>query len=288
MAIVLVQLFVNGLLKGGVYALLSVGLTIVYGVARILNFAHGEFVMLSMYATYFLFSYFGFNPFFSLLIVFPLMFIIGIITYRGLFSSLVDKGRTAQIFATTGLSLMLQNIALIIWRGDPRIVVIQSLNKILSFGPISASLVETLGFALATSLMVGLFLFLKYTYAGKVIRAVVDDTKGAMLVGMNVKLLYQLAVAIGFACTGAAGAILVTIYYTIPAVGDSWKFISLIAVVLGGYTSIPGTVLASIIIGLIESFSGFFFSVQLKECSYFLVFLLVLLFRPQGLFGRKQ
>ncbi len=286
MATVLAQLFVNGLLKGGVYGLLAIGLTIVYGVARILNFAHGEFVMLAMYGTFFLHSLWGISPFVGLLIIVPLFFAVGAVTYRLMFKQMVDKGAFVQIFTTTGLSMILQNVALILWRGEPRIVAMPVLNHVIKIGSLRASIVEVIGFALATVLMLVLFAFLKYSHKGKSIRAVVDQRTGAMLVGLDVNAMYQLAVSIGFACVGAAGAILVTIYYVQPAGGETWNFLAFIAVVLGGYNSLPGAVIAALLIGLIESFSGFFLTVHLKEAAYFAVFLLVLLFCPNGLFGR--
>lgn len=285
---ILVQLAVNGLLKGGVYALLAVGLTITYGVVKLVNFAHGEFIMLAMYATFFLFSSHGINPFWGLLIVVPVFFLVGQLSYRLVFGRLVETGVFAQVFTTAGLSLVLQNAALMAWRGEPRMVTMPELSKVISVGPLNASFVEVIGFAFAAVLMIALFAFFKYTYTGKAINAVVEERRGAMLVGLNVKALYQLALGIGFACIGAAGAILVTIYYAIPAVGDTWKFIAFIAVVLGGYDSLPGTVIAALLIGLIESFSGFFLAVHLKECMYFMVFLVFLLFRPSGILGRSR
>lgn len=285
---VLLQLLVNGLMKGGVYGLLALGLTIIYGVVQILNFAHGDYVMLAMYSAFFLYTLAGVSPFVGLFIIVPLFFLIGVIMYKILFKRMVGKNGYIQVFTTTGLSMIIQNVVLIFLSSNPRKISMPGLSKVLKLGSIRASLVETIGFLVAVVLMAGLFIFLQYSFTGKSIRAVIDQRRGAALVGINVNAMYQLAIAIGFGCVGAAGTILVTLYNVTPAVGQTWTTVAFIAVVLGGFSSLPGSLIAAVLIGWIEAFSGYFFSVQLKEVAYFAIFLVVLYFCPQGLFGKKR
>lgn len=284
---VYIQLFINSILKGGVYGILSIGLTIVYGVARILNFAHGEFVMLAMYSAYFIFSIFGLTTFAGVFINIPLFFIVGILAYKIVFKRITGAGGYTQIFTTLGASMIIQSIMLLLFGSTPKVVNLAGMNISLQIGPYRASLIEVFGFVLSTVMMFVLFAFLQYTHNGKSIRAVIDQRRGAMLVGINVDAMYQLAIAIGFACVGASGSIIVSMYQATPSAGETWGLLSLAIVVLGGYGSLPGSVLAAMLIGLVEAFSGFFFSTQLKEVAYFVLFLLVLFFRPRGLFGKK-
>ncbi len=285
---ILLQLVINGILRGGVYALLGIGLTIIYGVARIVNFAHGELVMCGMYATYFLFTFLHVNPFLGLLIVIPVFFGLGILLYRLIFARLIEAGHFAQVFTTNGLAIVIQNTALVALGATPLMATVPSLSRVMLLGPVRASLIDVCGFVLAAVLMAVLFLFLKYTWTGKGIRAVVDQRRGAKLVGLNVNSMYQIALGIGLACIAAAGAILVTNYYVYPGCGAMWMFVAFVAVIMGGRNSIPGTVLAALIVGLVESFSGYFIAVQLKEGMYFLAFLIFMLIRPTGIFGHAQ
>lgn len=285
---ILLQVVLNGIMRGGVYALLGLGLTITYGVVRIVNFSHGEWVMYAMYVTYSVYTLSKINPFGALFIVVPLFFVIGCLIYRLLFVRLIDAGGFTQVFMTNGLAMAMQNAALIVIGAYPVRVNVPELSKVLVFGSIRASLVDVAGFLLSGVLMIILFLFLKYTYTGKGIRAVVDDRQGAKLVGLNVDAMYQLALGIGFACIGAAGAILVTNYYAFPGCGSMYLFVAFIGVVLGGRNSIPGTVLGAMLVGLVESLSGFYIAVHLKEAMYFLMFLLFLLIRPTGMFGSTK
>lgn len=289
---VILQLFANGIMKGSVYGLLAIGLTITYGVARVLNFAHGEFVMLAMYAAFFIFDAFSIHPFISLLFMIPIFFVLGILIYKLMFRKLISSSGYVQIFTTAGLSMIIQNACLLFFSSDPRYVPITSMNKIFKIklfgGVLRLSLIDILGFTIAIILMLVLFGFLHFSFKGQCIRAVIDQRRGAMLVGLDVEAMYQLAISLGIACVGAAGCVLVTSYNVAPSVGGNWKSIAFIAVILGGYNSLPGAVIASMIIGLIESFVGFYISSQLKEVAYFIIFLVVLVLRPNGLLGTKS
>ncbi|MGI6739302.1 MAG: branched-chain amino acid ABC transporter permease [Christensenellales bacterium] len=287
-----IQLILNGIMKGGLYGLLAIGLTIIYGVCRILNFAHGEFVMLAMYMGYFSFTLLDIHPYLAVLYISPLFFGLGLVMYRVMFKRLVNQGTTTQIFTTVGLSIVVQNLALLFLKSDPRYVSMGVFNKILKFPMfgtyIRVSLLDIIGFAIAIILMLLLYLFLQYSFKGKCLRAIIDQRRGATLCGLDVDAMYKLAIAIGFTCIGAAGAVLCTGYSTTPTSGNAWKAIAFVAVILGGYNSIPGAVTAAILIAIVESFTGYYISVQLKEASYYILFLIVLVIRPLGLFGRKS
>ncbi|WHH60921.1 branched-chain amino acid ABC transporter permease [Petroclostridium sp. X23] len=281
------QLLINGILRGGVYGLLAIGLTITYGVARVLNFAHGEFVVLGMYSAYFMYMLYNIHPFVSTIFIIPIFFIFGLLMYGIMFKHLTKKSGFVQIFTTAGVSMVLQNLCQFFFSTDPRYIPMTAIRSVIRIGQLNINMSDLLGFIIAVFLMVILFTFLQYSFKGKGIRAVIDQQRGALLVGLNVDLMYRIAIALAFACIGAAGAVLATSYNTAPAVGGTWKSIAFIAVVLGGHSSLPGSLIAGLVIGLIESFVGYFGAVQLKEVAYFLLFFFVLVVKPQGLFGRK-
>ncbi len=282
----ILQLIINGVLLGGVYALISIGLTLIFGVLEIVNFAHGEFLMLAMYASYFLFQYYGIDPYLSLLIILPLFFFIGVAVQRVTIQPILNAPPLNQIFMTVGLSLVLQNLALFIWAADYHTVKTTYSGLTLKTAGLLISFPRLVAFLVAMGIMAALLIFLKKSYTGKAIRALAQERKGAMLMGINVYRTYQIAFGIGIACVGAAGAMLLPAYFVFPAVGSLFVLIAFVVVILGGYNSLVGALVGGLIIGVVESFSGFFISPHLKEAIYFLIFILILLFRPMGLFGR--
>jgi branched-chain amino acid transport system permease protein len=286
MEITILQLTINGVLLGGIYALISIGLTLIFGVLEIVNFAHGEFLMLAMYASYFLFQYYGIDPYLSLLIILPLFFLIGVAVQRATIQPILNAPPLNQIFMTVGLSLVLQNVALFFWTADYRTVKTNYSALTLRTGGLMISFPRLLAFLLAMGLIAALLIFLKKTYTGKAIRALAQERKAAMLMGINVYRTYQVAFGIGIACVGAAGAVLIPVYFVFPSVGTLFVLIAFVVVILGGYNSLTGSLVGGLIIGVVEAFSGFFISPHLKEAIYFVIFILILLFRPTGLFGR--
>lgn len=281
-----IQLIINGLLLGGIYALISIGLTLIFGVLEIINFAHGEFLMLGMYASFWLFQLFGVDPYLSLLMVIPTFFLAGLAVQRIIIQPIINAPPLNQIFATVGLSLVLQNVALFFWKADYRTVRTAYSTLCLKTGGLMISLPRLVAFVLAIAMISALLVFLKRTYTGKAIRALAQEKRAAMLMGINVYRMYQIAFGIGIACVGAAGAMLIPIYYAFPTVGALFVLIAFVVVILGGYNSLVGALIGGLIIGLVEAFSGFFLSPHLKEAVYFVIFILILLFRPTGLFGR--
>ena len=285
---IIIQLLINGLLIGGIYALVSIGLCLIFGVLEIVNFAHGEFLMLGMYMTYWLYNILGIDPYLSALIIIPVFFIFGTIIQRTIIQPLLDAPHLNQIFATVGLAMIFQNIALLLWQADYRIVKTSYTSKVIIIGDYMIGFTRLVAFLIACGAMSILFLFLKNTYVGKSIRALAQERRASQLMGINIFKTYQIAFGIGIAITGLAGAVLMPIFYAFPTVGSLFSLTAFVVVILGGYNNLVGALFGGLIIGLIESFGGFFISPHLKEAIYFVIFILILLFRPTGLLGHKE
>jgi branched-chain amino acid transport system permease protein len=286
MSITIMQLLINGLLLGGLYALISIGLTLIFGVLEIVNFAHGEFLMLSMYASYWLFQFYGIDPYLSILIILPTFFLIGLAVQRATIQPILNAPPLNQVFMTVGLSMVLQNAALFVWSADYRTVKTAYSSLNLKTSGLIINFPRLMAFILAMAIIAALLLYLKKTYTGKAIRALAQEGRAAMLMGINVYRTYQIAFGIGIACVGAAGAMLIPVYFVFPGVGALFVLIAFVVVILGGYNSLVGSLVGGLIIGVVEAFSGFFISPHLKEAIYFVIFILILLFRPAGLFGK--
>ena len=271
---------------GGVYALVSIGLTIIFGVMRIINFAHGEFLMLAMYATFWLFSLTGLDPYFSVFLVAPLMFIVGVVAYRLILHKIIDASELAHVFATLGLSIALQGLALFFWQADFRSVPTPYSTKLISLGPMFVSLSRLVVLLVAIATIVGLSFFLKKTFTGKAIRAATQNRVSAQLMGVNLNHIYMITFGLGAMTLGIAGAVLMPVYEVFPTIGGLFVLVTFVVVILGGLGSIAGALVGGLIIGLIESISGFFLAPALKEAVYFVIFVFILLLRPAGIFGK--
>jgi branched-chain amino acid transport system permease protein len=279
------QVLVSGLLIGGVYALISVGLNLIFGVVRIINFAHGEVLMLAMYATFWLNHFFGIDPYLSAVLVLPAMFLFGVLLQRVIVQPIQEASSNMQIFATVALSLILQNLALIFWKGDFRTIQTSYAMSTLEVMNIIISVPRLVAFLVALASILGLYGFLKHTFVGKALRAIVEDNTVARLMGIKVERLYMLAFGLGAAFTALGGILLIPFSSVYPTVGAPFTLIAFIVVVLGGLGSMSGTFLGGLFIGVVETFGGTYVSPALKEALYFGIFILVLLVRPQGLFG---
>lgn len=282
---ILLQLIVNGLLLGGIYALISIGLTLIFGVVRVINFAHGEFLMLSMYITYFCHVLFGFNPYWSLLISVPLMFLAGMAIDQLIIRPLRNAPSYMQVFATVGLSIVILNLALFLFTGDYQSINLPFAKTSLQWGGISVNYAKLVIFVAAILVSAGLFLLLKYTDMGRQIRAIAQDRMAAQLMGINLNRLYMLTFGIGTALVAVAGALILPIYYVFPSVGVYFVLTAFVVVVLGGMGNMVGALLGGFIIGITDALSGYYIDPSLKEVVYFVIFLIVLLIRPSGLMG---
>ncbi|WP_449256520.1 branched-chain amino acid ABC transporter permease [Bosea sp. (in: a-proteobacteria)] len=282
-----VQLALSGLFVGGIYALISVGLTLVFGVLRVVNFAHGEYLTLAMFLTFFMYHLLGLDPFVASLVVVPILFVLGLITERLLVRRTLEAPHVVQVFVTFALSLFLQNLFLVLFTSDFRTVRTDYATEAFEIGPFYISWLRMTAFVASIALTIALAVFLKYSYMGAAIRATAQDRRSARLVGINVDRIYALTFAIGCALVGAAGVLLAPLYPVNPYTGADLILVAFVAVVLGGMGSIAGATLAGLLIGVIESFSSFFLGGEMKQFVYFVVFMAILAFRPVGFFGRK-
>jgi branched-chain amino acid transport system permease protein len=283
----LAQLLVSGIMLGGIYALMSIGLTLIFGVLKIVNFAHGEFLMLAMYAAWAVVSFSGINVYAAALIVIPLLFGFGALIYLLIVRPAVDKPHLVVVFATMGLSILMQNLALVLMTADLRDVPPLLGGTSLQIGPLYLRIELVLGFLISVAITFGLMLFIKRSYLGKAIRATVQDPDAAMLMGINVPRLFLLTFAGGSALVGLAGCIMLPLYSTFPTVGGNFILIAYVIVVLGGMGSMEGALLGGICIGLVQSLSSYYVAPAYGQMFYFVVFLLVMIFRPDGLFGQR-
>jgi branched-chain amino acid transport system permease protein len=281
----LIQLTINGLLLGGIYSLISIGLTLIFGVTRIINFAHGEFLMLAMYVAFWLFQLGGVDPYLSLLAVTPMLFIAGLISERLVIHPILEAPSSMQIFATVGLSVAMQNAALFFWTADYRTIKTAYSTKTILVSEILISFPRLIAFGATVLISWGIFLYLKKTYTGKAIRAVAQNRTASTLMGINIRKIYLFTFGLGTALVGIAGALLMPVYYVFPTVGGLFVLTAFVVVVLGGMGNMTGAFVGGLIIGLVESYSGFFLATQLKEAVYFIIFILVLLLKPSGLYG---
>ena len=282
---IVLQLAVNGILIGGVYGLVSVGLTLIFGVMRIVNFAHGEFLMLGMFAGFWAFRLLGLDPNVTALLLLPVFFGLGLLAHLLVIRPVLATPALTQFFATIGLSVLLQNAALLVWGGDLRSVRTEYGQNFLEFGDVTVSVARVVTFAASLAISGALVAFLHLTFTGKAMRATVQNRQAALLIGIPTGRIYALAFAIGTVLVGVAGAIITPIFQTYPSVGLNFVLTAFVVVVLGGMGSIPGAIVGGLVIGLVEAFSGFYIAPTMKEVVYYLIFLAILLVRPSGLFG---
>jgi branched-chain amino acid transport system permease protein len=281
----LVQQIVNGLLIGFIYSLIAIGLTLIWGVMNIVNFAHGDFLMLGMFTSFWLYTLYGVDPLFSIPVCTALLFILGLLIYRYIVSKVMKGPMLAQLVVTFGISIFLANLAVFLWTPDFRLIEKPLLHGTWDIGDIKLSVpkfVATIG-SVIVSLFV--FLFLRKTKTGKAILATEMDREAALLMGINTERINSISFALGSALVGVAGAFLSTYYYIYPQVGGTFGLIAFCVVALGGFGSIEGAFIAGIIVGLTQTLGGFFIDPAYKYAIVFLIYLITVWIRPQGLLG---
>ncbi len=281
------QLLVAGVLLGGVYALISIGLTLIFGVMRVVNFAHGEFLMLGMYLSYYLVTAAHLNPYVALVVVAPALYLFGLLVEVTIIKSTIGKSDVVQVFATVGLSIVLQAGALMAFSANVLGLNVPVTNALVHAGPLSMGVPQLLAFTAAMLVAGALFVFLSRTDLGRAIRATAQDRSAAALMGIDVAAIYRLTFGLGSAMTGLAGALLMPIYSVSPNVGEQFVLVAFVVVVLGGLGSVAGALVGGLLIGIVETFSGFLIDPQWKQAVYFMIFLIVLVLRPAGLFGTR-
>ena len=287
-ATILASAAINGLLLGGIYTLVASGLTLIYGVLHIINFAHGSMLMLAMFGVYYLMTLLGIDPYLAMLIMVPAMFVLGYGLYKGLIGRLSSGKDENILLVTLGLSILIENLALMLFKGDSRTIQVSYSDRMVELGATLVPLPKLISFGVAMSLCIALGLFMQRTDIGRAIRAVAKERVGARLVGIDVDRIYAISYGIGLATLGAAACLLMPIFYVSPTIGHVFVLVAFTVVVLGGMGSFLGAVVGGLIIGLTESFGGLFLGESLGQIGISLIFILILLFRPSGLFGAKQ
>jgi branched-chain amino acid transport system permease protein len=279
------QAVVNGLLIGGIYALVSIGVTLIFGVVKIVNFAQGEFVMLGMYISYFLATAFGIDPLVSLVVSMPALFVAGVLIQHFLIRRVLGLGDMPQIFLTFALSLLLVNVALLLFTANYRTVQTTYSETALHFGALTVPLAKLIAFAVAMALSGLLWVFLHATDLGKAMRAASQNRDVAMLMGINPDRVFAVAVGVALALAGAAGSLLMPFYPAYPLVGQVFVLMAFVAVVLGTLGNVTGALIASLMMGIAESLGIQFVGADSGLIVVFAMLLLTLAIRPSGLFG---
>lgn len=285
---VFIQALVSGILIGGVYALIGIGLTLIFGVMRVINFAHGELLMVGMYATFYLFTLGHIDPFLSIVIVIPLMFLFGALLQKVFINRILGALPQNQILLTIGLGLIMSNSVMLAFTSDYKILTTKYSSSSFKVMDISISTPLLISFVITAAITAMLYWFLLKTDTGQAIRATAQDREAARLMGINVGRMSIIAFGLGAALAGTAGALISPTYYIFPQVGSAFTLKAFVITVLGGMGSIVGATLGGVLIGIAESVGGVYLGSGWKEVVVFVLFLAVLLFKPSGLFGKSN
>lgn len=283
------QIITNGLMLGGLFAIVAIGLTLIFGIVKVVNFAHGEFLMVGMFLTWMITTRMGLHPYASVILVVPAMFIMGALTQRLLIQPLMGaEDDHVQIFATVGLSTALMNLALLTYGADIANTPTFGLRAPIELGPVRILTGQLYIFLAAIALVIALQLFLKNSQTGRAIRAVAQHRVAAELMGVNVSRIYILSFGLGAACVGLAAVLIAPLYPTSSNIGTYFVLTAFVVVVLGGLGSIPGAFFGAMVIGIVDSAAGYYIGSGLREAVVFGLFLVILILRPSGLFGKRM
>lgn len=283
-----IQLIIQGLLLGGIYGLIAMGLSLIFGVMGVINFAHGQMMVMAMYVSYWIFMLLGIDPYLSLVIVAAVIFVLGYLIQFSVVNRILDYPEAMQVLPLVSMGLILENLALLLWGPDHRSPQTALSLETLWVGPVMIDVSRLIAFALAILITSLIFIFLKKTDIGKCIRAASDNRTAAILVGINVNRIYNSSFAIGAATTAAAGVLLLPIMPISPYMGHDFTLIAFIVVILGGMGNLIGALVGGLILGVAESASTLFLPATLKHVVSFSILIIIMLFRPQGIFGGKS
>ena len=283
----LAQAITKGLLTGMVYGLMALGLSVIFGVMRVVNFAHGEMIIVGMYLAWAGFEYFQISPLVSLPLIAVLFFVMGYALQRGLISPFIGRPEHQQFLLLLGVALILVNICLAVVGPDSHGIQLDSQFDSYEIGPLVLDAVRLHAAIGAIMIAALLWLFFTRTRIGKSIRAAADNNMGALVVGLNVRRLYAVTFGVGAACVGAAGALMITIIPVTPSLAAEYTLLAFVIVITGGLGSMPGALVGGVLIGLTEALAGLIFTPSAKSMFSFGLLVLVLLFRPQGILGKR-
>ena len=283
-----IQLSIQGILLGGIYGLIAIGLSLIFGVMGVINFAHGQMMVMAMYVSYWIFVLLGIDPYLSLVIVAAVIFFLGYLIQSTVVNRILDYPEAMQVLPLVSVGLILENLALLLWGPDYRSPQTALSLKTFWIGPIMIDISRLIAFGLAILVTTLIFIFLKKTTIGKRIRAASDNRTGAILVGINVDRIHNVAFALGAASTAAAGVLLLPLMPISPHMGHDFTLTAFIVVILGGMGNLMGALVGGLVLGVAESISTLFLPATLKHAVSFGILIIIMLFRPQGIFGGKK
>jgi branched-chain amino acid transport system permease protein len=278
---------VSGVLTGLIYGLMALGLSVIFGVVRVVNFAHGEMMTIAMYLAITAFTLLGLDPLVMALPIAAALFVLGYILQAGIINPFIHRPEHSQFILLVAIALIIVNVLLIIYGPDARNVQTSYAFDSFALGLLIVDATKVYAAGASILMAVALFMFFRFAPAGKAIRACADNYTGALVVGLDVKRLYALTFGLGAACVGAAGSMLVLLIDVTPALGPAYTLLAFIIVITGGLGSMPGALVGGVLIGLTEALAGLLFTPSAKSMFSFGLLVLVLLLRPQGLLGRR-
>jgi branched-chain amino acid transport system permease protein len=285
--VILIPAVLNGLMTGAVYALVALGLTLIYGVLHIINFAHGALLTAAMFAAYFAFHVLGIDPYIAAFIVAPIFFALGYGLQRFVIGLAAHGEDRNMLLVTLGLAVVIENALLFAFRADTRTINVPYAFQSIDFGFTFLAVPRLVGFAAVFVVALALWLIMGFTDIGRAIRAVAKEKLGAELAGIDVAHVYAVTFGLGTACVAIAACLLMPTYYVNPSAGNAFVLVAFTIVVLGGMGSVPGALIGGLVVGVVESLSSLFLGESLGQIGIFLIFIAVLLVRPHGLFGAQ-
>jgi branched-chain amino acid transport system permease protein len=284
---ILVSAVLNGLLTGAVYALVALGLTLIYGVLHIINFAHGALLSAALFAAFFAFRLLGIDPYVAIFLLTPLFFVFGYALQRFIIGPASHRDDRNMLLVTLGIAVVIENALLYAFRADTRTIDVPYAFETIDFGFTFLAVPRVVGFAAVFVVALALWLIMNCTDIGRAIRAVAKERLGAELAGIDVAHVYAMTFGLGTACVAVAACLLIPNYYVNPSVGNAFVLVAFTIVVLGGMGSVLGALIGALLIGVVESLSGLFLGESLGQIGIFVIFIAVLLMRPNGLFGAR-
>ena len=285
---ILLPAAVNGLTLGAIYALVALGLTLIYGVLHIINFAHGSLLMAALYAAFFLHQGLGLDPYLAIPVLVPVFFALGYVLQRSIIGKASHGKDQNVLLVTLGVSIVVENAALFFFRADTRTIETPLTYEMLDLGFALVPYPRAIGFLAALAVAAALWWLIARTDLGRAIRAVARERQGARLVGIDVDHIFAMSFGIGTAVLGAAACLLLPSFYVSPGVGNVFVLVAFTVVVLGGMGSFVGALVGGLAIGVTESLTGLFLGQEYGQLGIFVIFIALLLFRPTGLFGSRM